>query len=138
LTLSGASRELVQHNDQIVMGYLEKLDRDDIVTRVRAQIVAGLGGGSFHRAAIADSLHTSASALQARLSKSGLSFQQMLDDTQRGLALGYIERSRRLASLSPLATAVMPGDADDIQGGRGRCFVVRLRCANVVRRNHKG
>lgn len=91
--LSGASRELAQHNDQIVLRYLEKLDRDDIVNRVRAHIVAGLGGGSCSRADVAASMHMSASTLQARLARAGLSFQRLLDETRHELALAYIEQS---------------------------------------------
>jgi AraC-like DNA-binding protein len=94
--LAGASRELAQHNDQIVMQYLEKLNRDDIVNRVRAQIVTGLSGGNFSRAAIAASVNMSASTLQVKLARAGQSFQQMLDETRHELALGYIEQSRLL------------------------------------------
>ena len=86
--LAGASRELAQHNDQIVMQYLEKLNRDDIVT--------GLSGGNFSRVAIAASVNMSASTLQVKLARAGLSFQQMLDETRHELALGYIEQSRLL------------------------------------------
>ena len=106
--LAGASRELAQHNDQITLGYLEKLNRDDIVNRVRAHIVSGLSGGSFSRAAIAASLNMSASTLHARLARAGLSYQQMLDETRRELALGYIEQSR----LSVTEIAFMLGFAD--------------------------
>lgn len=106
--LPGASREMAQHNDQIVMRYLEKLDRDDIVSRVRAHIVTGLSGGSFSRAAIAASVHMSASTLQTRLARAGLSFQQLLDATRHELALGYIEQSR----LSITEMAFMLGFSD--------------------------
>ena len=76
------------------MSYLAKLDRDDIVNRVRAEIVTGLSCGSFGRTAIAASVHMSASTLQAKLSRAGMSFQQLLDETRHELALGYIEQSR--------------------------------------------
>jgi AraC-like DNA-binding protein len=92
--LAGASRELAQHNDQIMMSYLEKLNRDNIVNRVRAHIVTGLSGGAFSRAEIAASVNMSASTLQVRLARAGLSYQQMLDETRHELALGYIEQSR--------------------------------------------
>jgi AraC-like DNA-binding protein len=94
--LAGASRELAQHNDQIVMQYLEKLNRDDIVNRVRAHIVTGLSGGNFSRVVIAASVNMSASTLQVKLARAGQSFQQMLDETRHELALGYIEQSRLL------------------------------------------
>ncbi len=106
--LPGASRELAQYNDQIVMRYLEKLDRDDIVNRVRAHIVSGLSGGSFSRADIAQSVHMSASTLQVKLARMGLSFQQLLDETRQELALGYVEQSR----LSITEIAFMLGFSD--------------------------
>lgn len=106
--LPGASRELAQHNDHIVMRYLEKLDRDDIVNRVRSHIVTGLGGGSCNRTAIAASVHMSASTLQVRLARAGYSFQQLLDETRHELALGYIEQSR----LSITEIAFMLGFSD--------------------------
>jgi len=106
--LAGASRELAQHNDQITMSYLEKLNRDDVVNRVRAHIVTGLSGGAFSRSAIAASLNMSASTLQARLARAGLSYQQMLDETRHELALGYVGQSR----LSITEIAFMLGFSD--------------------------
>lgn len=92
--LPGANRELAQYNDQIVIGYLEKLDRDDIVNRVRMHIVKGLSAEAFSRPQIADKLHMSPSTLQVKLARRGVSFQQLLDDTRHELALGYISQSR--------------------------------------------
>lgn len=106
--LSGASRELAQYNDQIVLRYLEKLDRDDIVSRVRGHIVAGLGAGRFSRADIAASVHMSASTLQVKLARAGLSFQRLLDEARHEIALGYIEQSR----LSITEIAFMLGFSD--------------------------
>ncbi len=106
--LPGASRELAQHNDQIVMRYLEKLDREDIVNRVRVQIVRGLSGGNFSRADIASSVHMSPTALQGKLARAGVSFQHLLDETRQELALGYIEQRR----LSITEIAFMLGFSD--------------------------
>ncbi len=106
--LAGASRELAQYNDQIALGYLEKLNREDIVNRVRAQIVSGLSGASLSRASIAASLNMSASTLQTRLARAGLSYQRLLNETRHELAKGYIEQSR----LSVTEIAFMLGFAD--------------------------
>jgi AraC-like DNA-binding protein len=106
--LPGASRELAQHNDQIVMRYLEELDQDDIVNRVRARIVTGLSAGGCSRAQIAQSMHMSQSTLQGRLVRAGFSFQQLLDDTRHELALGYLEQRR----LSITEIAFMLGFSD--------------------------
>ena len=106
--LPGASRELAQHHDHIVRGYLEKLNREDIVNRVRTQIVRGLGSDTLSRAAVAQSLNISASTLQGRLAQRGTSFQALLDDTRHELALGYMSQSR----LSITEIAFMLGFSD--------------------------
>ena len=106
--LLGANRELAQHNDRIAMSYLEKLDRDDIVNRVRAQLVNGLSAGVFGRTEIAARLHMSPSTLQAKLARRGVSFQGVLDGTRHELALGYVTQSR----LSITEIAFMLGFSD--------------------------
>lgn len=106
--LPGASRELAQHHDQIARGYLDKLDRSDIVNRVRTHVVKGLGNDAFSRAAIASSLNMSASTLQVKLAQCGTSFQKILEDTRHELALGYMTQSR----LSITEIAFMLGFSD--------------------------
>jgi AraC-like DNA-binding protein len=106
--LAGASRDMAQHNDQIAMAYLQKLDRDDIVTRVRALLINGLNVGAFGRAEIASRMHMSASTLQARLARRGVSFQHVLDSTRHELALGYLAQRR----LSVTEIAFMLGFSD--------------------------
>lgn len=106
--LPGANRELAQHHDHIVRGYLEKLDRGDIVNRVRTAIVRGLGGDQFSRGDIAREQNVSASTLQAKLAQRGTSFQALLDDTRHELALGYMGQSH----LSITEIAFMLGFSD--------------------------
>jgi len=62
--LSGASRELARYNDQIVLRCLEKLDRDDIVSRVRGHIVAGPASGAQPLLGSPCQLHTREYAMQ--------------------------------------------------------------------------
>ncbi len=108
MPLPGASRELAQHHDQIAQAYVEKLQRGDIVNRVRANIVKGLGSDAFSRSDIAASLSMSASTLQVKLAKHGTSFQKILETTRHELALGYMEQSR----LSITEVAFMLGFSD--------------------------
>jgi AraC-like DNA-binding protein len=103
--LLGANRELAQHNDRISMAYLEKLDRDDIVNRVRAQLAHGLGKGVFSRSGVAALLHMSPSTLQAKLARRGVSFQELLDGMRHELAMAYVTQSR----LSITEIAIMLG-----------------------------
>ncbi len=106
--LLGANRELAQHNDQIAMTYIERLDRDDIANRVRTHLVNGLNAGIFSRAEVAARMHMSPSTLQAKLARQGVSFLQLLDDTRHQLALGYVEQKR----LSITEIAFMLGFSD--------------------------
>jgi len=91
--LFGASKELAQMHDQTVMHYLNKLEKGDVVNRVRTAIVEGLSSGVITKKWVADKLHMSPRNLQIKLADRELSFQQILDDTRNSLALGYIEQS---------------------------------------------
>ena len=106
--LLGANRELAQHNDHVVIAYLEKLDRDDISNRVRTHLIGLLSAGECGRAQIAARMHMSPSTLQVKLARQGTSFLEVLDSTRRELALGYIGQSR----LSITGMAFMLGFSD--------------------------
>ena len=91
--LPGASPDLAQQNDQIVMQYLEQMDRNDIVNRVRCLIIEELAAGTLTKQGIADKLHMSARNLQLKLAARDTTFQDILDSTRQNLAAGYIEHS---------------------------------------------
>jgi AraC-like DNA-binding protein len=91
--LPGASADLAQYNDQIVMQYLEKMDRKDIVNRVRGLIIEDLASGSLSKQGVADKMHMSARNLQLKLAARNTTFQDTLDSTRQNLAAGYIEQS---------------------------------------------
>lgn len=90
--LLGASKEIAQHNDKIVLDYLAKMDRDDVVSQVRSSIIELLASGTINKQLIADRLHLSPRTLQLRLSQKDTSFQELLDDTRMTLACNYIEQ----------------------------------------------
>jgi AraC-like DNA-binding protein len=91
--LPGASPDMAQHNDEIVMDYLGKMDRKDIINRVRTMIITDLASGTVSKQAIADKLHMSPRNLQLKLAARDTSFQDILDSTRQRLATGYIEQS---------------------------------------------
>ncbi len=91
--LPGASRELALQNDQVVMRYLAKLDRNDLVNRVRSIIVSDLAPGNLRKEHIAAQLHMSSRNLQLKLAARGTNFQDLLDQTRHTMAMGYIEQS---------------------------------------------
>lgn len=91
--LSGASRELAQYNDKIAMGYLEKLERQDLLNRVRFLIISNLSMGTVSKQSIADGLSMSPRNLQLKLAALNMTFQGILDMTRQTLAQNYIAQS---------------------------------------------
>ena len=67
VALPGASPDMAQYNDQIVMQYLEQMDRNDVVNRVRRHIIEELSSGTLSKQAVADKMHMSARNLQLKL-----------------------------------------------------------------------
>jgi AraC-like DNA-binding protein len=91
--LTGACRELAEQNERIVVGYLAKLDRNDIRMRVRALLLQELDSGEVTKESIAKKLCMSPRTLQIKLAKSDTTFQDVVNETRRALACGYIENS---------------------------------------------
>jgi len=83
--LTGASKQLAQLHDHIVVKYLAHLSRKDIVNRVKAAILDGLGDGAATESSIAQTVNTSIRNLNRKLSK--------LVETRRELAEQYINDS---------------------------------------------
>jgi AraC-like DNA-binding protein len=106
--LPGGSRELAQYNEQIVVTYLAKLDRSDVQSRVRALLLQQLPLGAVTKEEIARRLNMSPRTLQVKLSKCGTTFQDVVNETRRALACGYIDNS----ALSITEIAYMLGFSD--------------------------
>ena len=99
--LSGACPELAQFNDNIAAGYLAKLDKKDVTARVRAKIIELLSGGDCTRRRIAQEVCMSQATLQLKLAQRGTSFQDLLSETRRELALGYLaQRSLSITEIT--------------------------------------
>jgi AraC-like DNA-binding protein len=81
-------------NDEVVRDYLARFDHDDILLRVRLELMDLLPRGTPTRAQVAQSLHLSERTLQRRLAAEGCTFRELLADTRRELALSYIHQRR--------------------------------------------
>ena len=92
--LATANPELVRVNDQIVTDYLARLDRADIVMRVRSRLIEHLPSGSCDETTIAGELNLSLRSLQRKLKDRGVSFSQLLEDTRRELGRDYVRDSQ--------------------------------------------
>ena len=88
--LPAANRELEQANDPILIGFLDKLHEDDLVTRVKTAIVEELPSGSPRDDMIAKSVFMSFRTLNRRLAAVGTTYSQHLDAVRWELAEQYI------------------------------------------------
>ncbi len=93
--LPGSCPELAQVNDNIIIGYLAKLDKNDVVTGVVQKIIEFLPDGECGRDKVAAALFMSPTTLQAKLAQRGSNFQQLLDDTRKDMACSYLRQGGR-------------------------------------------
>lgn len=91
VVFEGASRELAQHNDLIVIDYLARLDRSDIHARVKWLILQDLSSGSVSKSRIAAKLNMSPRTLQHKLAVRHTSFNNMVNELRREIACAYLE-----------------------------------------------
>ncbi len=93
--LTGSCPELAQVNDNIVIGYLARLDKNNVITGVTQKIIEFLPNGDCTRDKVASALCMSPTKLQLKLSQRGTNFQQLLDDTRKELACSYLSQASR-------------------------------------------
>jgi AraC-like DNA-binding protein len=106
--LAGSCPELAQVNDGIANKYMARLDKDDIVSRVRQAIVENLPNGECTREIVASLLSMSPTTLQSKLAKRETSFHDLLDTTRMELARSYAQQS----ALSVTEMAFLLGFSD--------------------------
>jgi len=88
--LSGASPELAQYNDTIAKNYLARLNRADVAGRVRVNIIERLSSGDCSRRKVACDVGMSEETLHHKLAECNTSFHELLNETRKELALGYL------------------------------------------------
>ena len=90
--LPAANAELARQNDEVVMGLLAKMDKEDVIARVRALFVELLPSGDCNKETVAARMHMSERSLQSKLAARNTSYRQMLNETRRELAEQYIRQ----------------------------------------------
>lgn len=80
-------------SERIAADYAARLDRDDIRSRVKRELLGILQSGTPSQVKIARALGLSSRTLHRRLAESETSFAELLDETRRDLALEYLRRS---------------------------------------------
>lgn len=93
--LPGSCPEIAQASDGIVINYLARLGKSDVIAGVTLKIIEFLPDGDCTRAKVAKSLCMSTTTLHLKLSQRGTSFQQLLDETRKELAYSYMGQASR-------------------------------------------
>ena len=88
---TSANPELTRINDQVVVEYLNRFDRDDVVTQTRKLIIDRLPSGAPKQGDIARDLNLSLRSFQRKLEQSGTSYSQLLNTVRHEMARSYLE-----------------------------------------------
>ncbi len=89
-TLSGSSAQLAQLNDHAAVKYLAHIEKEDVVSRVKAAILNRLAEGTAIEREVARDLNLSRRSLARRLASDGSSFRSLLTEVRRELAEQYL------------------------------------------------
>jgi AraC-like DNA-binding protein len=88
--LTGSNPEIARLNDQVLTTYLAKLEKTDIIPRVKAGIIDQLQSGDVTDEKVAKAIGMSARSLQRQLNRSNTTFRTLLDEIRKDLALNYL------------------------------------------------
>ena len=91
--LPGSNPLMSQIHDQAIIEYLARLDKKDIVQKVKNAIVELLPDGRISDQKVAEALFMSPRNLQRKLEAEGTTFKTLLTEIRRELALKYIQDS---------------------------------------------
>jgi AraC-like DNA-binding protein len=89
--LPSSNRQIAATLDSILSQQLARLDKSNVVARCRASLLEQLSSGELSEEEMARQLHMSRRTLQRKLAEAETTYQQLVDDTRRELALRYIE-----------------------------------------------
>ena len=93
--LPSANRQLAAVFDKMLTEELGRLDKSDVVSRCRSEVLQHLESGEMTEHDMAKRLHMSRRTLQRRLAEADTSYLRLVDDTRKDLALRYIEDATR-------------------------------------------
>ena len=87
--------KLARANDQMVVDYLDRFDRDNFAQKVRIQIIDHLPSGVPSQKDIAQSLNLSLRSMQRQLQREKTTFKSALEGVRKTLARNYLKNSPR-------------------------------------------
>lgn len=101
--LTGANPELALLNDKVITHRLARLDRGDIVARLKSVLLDQMPHGNISDDSVADALHMSVRTLHRKLAELNCNFRAILVELRRELAEQYImDNSLTLTEISLL------------------------------------
>jgi AraC-like DNA-binding protein len=92
--LPTSNRQIAATLDQVLAEQLAHLDKNNVVARCKASLLEQLSEGELSEQDMAEALHMSRRTLQRKLAEAELTYQRLVDETRRDLALRYIEDPR--------------------------------------------
>jgi AraC-like DNA-binding protein len=92
--LPTSNRQLAATLDRILVEQLAHLDKSDVVARCQANLRDQLSSGEVSEDVMAERLHMSRRTLQRKLAEVDLTYQKLVDDTRRDLAMRHLEDPR--------------------------------------------
>jgi AraC-like DNA-binding protein len=96
--LPSSNKQLAAVFDKMLGEELARLDKSDVVARCRVAVLECLTSGEASEEDTAKQLHMSPRTLQRKLAEANLTYQQLVDDTRKDLALRYIDDVKRSIS----------------------------------------
>jgi AraC-like DNA-binding protein len=93
--LPSSNKQLASMFDKMLAGELAKLDKSDVIAQCKATVLEHLTSGEASAEETAKQLHMSPRTLQRKLAQASTTYQQLVEDTRRDLALRYIDDPQR-------------------------------------------
>jgi AraC-like DNA-binding protein len=100
--LDTGNPELARQSDAISSRYLARIERFNIVARVREVLTQRLKDREPSQEEVAEILNVSARTLQRKLGDSGITFKEILDETRHALALAYLSAPHSVSEITYL------------------------------------
>jgi len=81
--------------DRMLAEELSRLDKSDVVSRCRAEVLQHIESGEMTEQDMAKQLHMSRRTLQRRLAEADTTYLRLVDETRKDLALRFMEDATR-------------------------------------------
>ena len=91
--LSSANAQLALINDQLIARDIARLEKGDIITRVRSIITEKLSSGCFGEKCIADEIQLTVRSMHRKLTQRGTNFSTLLAEVRQETAIRYLRDS---------------------------------------------